>query len=150
MAFETFEEKMEAVKAKLHEAQSFLNDMREAEKKAFGESRFEHYLSAFLNAGKSVDNRLRNKFAGTYPAWRDKWNAQHPSEDRLLESTHNKRAAEVHQGGSGRRVKTEQIKAGTGSSYSDKSGTLEAWGSPSPLLGVDVAPPSRSHGTSST
>jgi hypothetical protein len=136
MAIETDKAKaIEAAKAKLHEARSFLGDMREAEKKAFGEPRFEHYLSAFLNAGRTVDNRLRNGCAATYPAWRKTWDAQHPSEDRVLKSMHDRRANEFHESGSGHTAKSEQIEVGVGSSYSDKSGTLEVMGSPSQQMG---------------
>jgi len=49
------------------------------------------------------------------------------------------RRAEVHDSGSSRSVGQEDIKVGAGSSYSDGSGTLEAFGSPSALLGVDTA-----------
>jgi hypothetical protein len=130
---------IESVEAKLHEARSFLDEMRDQEQQAFGDSsRFDHLLSAFLNAGRSVDYRLRHEFEATYPAWRMAWNAKHPSEDRILESMHAKRRVEVHESGSGRIVKSAQIKIGSGSSYSDKSGTLEVWGSPSPLMGVDL------------
>jgi hypothetical protein len=130
---------IESVEAKLHEARSFLEEMRNQEKKAFGDrGRFDHLLSAFLNAGRSVDNRLRHEFKATYPAWRKAWNAEHPSEDRILKSMHDKRDTDFHERGSGRIVKTKEIKVGIGSSYSDQSGTLEVWGSPSPLMGVDL------------
>jgi hypothetical protein len=130
---------LEAVKAKLHEARSFLDEMRGQEQMAFGDkSQFDHFLSAFLSAGRSVDYRLRCECKATYPGWRDKWNAQHTSEDRLIELMHNIRASEVHARGSGRSAKSEQIKVGIGGSYSDKSGTLEIMGSPSPLMGGDM------------
>jgi hypothetical protein len=119
---------IETVKAKLDEARSFLGDMRDQERRAFGDSsRFDHSLSAFLSAGRSVDYRLRCECKATYPTWRETWNAQHPSEDHLLEYMHAKRANEVHARGSGRIGKCKQIKVGVGSSYSDKSGTLESW-----------------------
>jgi hypothetical protein len=111
--------------------------MGDQKKKAFGDRRrFDHLLSAFLSAGRSVDYRLRHKFKATYPAWRDAWNAQHPSEDRILKSLHDKRDTDIHGGGSCRIVKTKEIKVG--GSYSDQSGTLKNWGSPSPLMGVDL------------
>jgi len=65
--------------------------------------------------------------------------AQHQSEDRLLKYMHRKRAKEFHARGSGGRVETGEIKVGSGSFYSDKAGKVEAWGSPSPLMGVDVS-----------
>jgi hypothetical protein len=128
---------IENVEAKLHEARSFLDQMRHQEQRAF-KSQFHHYLSAFLNAGRSVDNRLRHEYKATYPTWRQTWDTQHPSEDRLLKETHDRRATDFHERGSGLIVKSQQIKVGSGSSYSDKSGKLEVWGSPSPLMGVDL------------
>src|SRR5215471_2671484 len=46
---------------------------------------------------------------------------------------------DVHKRGSGHIAKTEEIKVGTGSSYSDKEGKVESWGSPSALMGVDTS-----------
>jgi hypothetical protein len=130
---------IETVKAKLEEARSFLAKMRDQEQRAFGDkSPFDQFLSGFLNAGRTVDNRLLHECKATYRNWRKTWNAQHPSEDRLLRLMHDKRADEVHGRGSGRIVKPKQIKVGVGGSYSDKSGTLESWGAPSPLIGVDT------------
>ena len=68
----------------------------------------------------------------------EEWDAQHQSEDRLLKYMHRKRAKEFHARGSGGRVETGEIKVGSGSFYSDKAGKVEAWGSPSALMGVDV------------
>jgi hypothetical protein len=48
------------------------------------------------------------------------------------------RIAEVHASGSSRSVGQEDIKVGVSGSYSDASGTLEIFGSPSVLLGVDT------------
>jgi hypothetical protein len=78
---------IQSVEAKLHEARSALAEMRDQEQRAFGDrSRFDHRLSAFLNAGRSVDNRLQHECGATYRDWRKTWNAQHPTEDRILES----------------------------------------------------------------
>jgi hypothetical protein len=130
---------IQSVEAKLHEARSALAEMRDQEQRAFGDrSRFDHRLSAFLNAGRSVDNRLQHECGATYRDWRKTWNAQHPTEDRILQSMHARRATDFHERGPGHSVKPEQIKVGSGGSYSDKSGTLEVWGSPSPLMGVDL------------
>jgi hypothetical protein len=129
----------ETVRTKLQEARSFLNLMRDQEQRAFGDrSQFDNNLSAFLSAGRSVDYRLKHEYKATYPTWRTKWNASHPFEDRPLESMHTRRANEVHASGSGRAVKSKEIKVGSGGSYSDKSGTLEVMGSPTPLTGVDT------------
>jgi hypothetical protein len=126
-------------RGKLQEARGLLDDMRRQELKAFGDkSRFNYYLSAFLNAGRTVDYRLRHEYAASYPAWREKWNTQHPSEDHLVKFIHEKRRLEVHERGAGHVSRSEQIKIGVGGSYSDESGTLQVMGSPSPLMGTNV------------
>jgi hypothetical protein len=131
---------IENVETKLQEAQTFLDKMRDQEQTAFGHKEpFDHLLSAFLNAARTVDYRLRHEFKATYPAWRKTWNAKHPSEDRLIEFMVARRRNEVHESGSGRIEKTKDIKVGVGSSYSDKSGsTLFVMGSPGPLIGADT------------
>ena len=102
-------------RGKLQEARGFLDEMRRQEQKAFGDkSRFDHLLSAFLSAGRTVDYRLRHEHKATYPTWREQWNAHHPSEDQLVKFMHEKRR------------------------ISDESGTLEVMGSPSPVTGHDV------------
>jgi hypothetical protein len=73
-----------------------------------------------------------------YETWREAWNAQNPSKDSCLKRIHDKRDTDVHEGGSGPIVRLKQIKVGVGDSYSDKSGTLESWGTPSPLIDVDT------------
>ena len=71
---------------------------------------------------------------------RKQWNAQHPAEDSLLVFINSKRADDVHKRGSGRTAKTEEIKVGIDSSYSDnKGGKVESWGSPSALMGTDTS-----------
>jgi hypothetical protein len=131
---------IDSVKTKLHEARSALSEMRDEEQKAAGESRYDHRLNAFLSAARSVDYRLRCECPNTYPDWRKRWNAQHPAEDSLLVFINSKRADDVHKRGSGRTAKTEEIKVGTGSSYSDnKGGKVESWGSPSALMGTDTS-----------
>jgi hypothetical protein len=132
---------------KLAEAQFFLDKMIEQERRAFGHRQpfaFDYYLSAFLNAGMSVrggfqyrQNPSQNK---TIKAWRGQWeNNLSPEEKTLYEFMRKDRVAEVHAGGSSRSVGQEDIKVGVGGSYSDGSGTLEVFGSPSVLLGVDTA-----------
>jgi hypothetical protein len=127
-------EDIEPVKNKLGEARRHLADMRSQEQRAFG-SRFDDCLNAFLSAGRTVDYRLRREYKATYPAWRTKWSAQHQLEDRLLEFIHKDRDVEIHESGSRRIVRVEPIRIGIGGSYSDASGTLEVWGSPTLLLG---------------
>jgi hypothetical protein len=116
-----------------------LDKMRDEESKAFGDkAQFDHCLSAFLSAGRSAVYHLERKYPSIYPNWRKMWDAQHPTGDGILKSMHDRRDADVHAGGSGREVKMEHIKVGVGSSYSDKSGRLEVFGSPGPLIGADV------------
>jgi len=103
---------------------------------AFGDKeKFDFYLSAFLNAGMSVrdafhvrQDRKRNE---AVKKWKEDWEARLTLEERCLwEFMRTNRNHEVHGSGLSHTVKTEEIKVGIGSSYSDKSGTLEAWGSP--------------------
>jgi hypothetical protein len=133
---------IQAVKEKLQEARSCLGEMLDYEQRAFGGGprTFDQALSGFLGAGRSVDYRLQYEFGDKYRKWRKAWDAQHLSEDRILESMHKKRDTDVHQSGSGRDIKSEKIKVGVGSSYTDKSGsTLTNMGSPSPQMGVDLS-----------
>jgi hypothetical protein len=127
---------VENVEAKLQEAQSFLDKMRDQEQMAFSQEPFNHSLSAFLNAARTVDYRLRDECA-IYKEWREEWNGKHPSQHRLIKSMVEKRRNEVHASGSGLIVKSKEIKVGSGSSYSDKSGILSVMGSPGPLIGAE-------------
>jgi hypothetical protein len=61
-----------------------------------------------------------------------------PQENSLIKFMVDDRIAEVHASGSSRSVGKEDIKVGVSGSYSDGSGTLEVFGSPSVLLGVDT------------
>jgi hypothetical protein len=125
------------VKAKLEQARSALDKMRREERKAFSDrAEFNHLLSDFLSAGRSVDYRLCHEYSARYIDWREKWNEQNQSEDRILKSMHDRRDDEVHERGAGHIVKDEQIKIGVGGSYGDPGGpTLEVMGSPTPLMG---------------
>jgi hypothetical protein len=127
---------IEIVKAKLHEARSYLNEMRD-EEKAFG-PRYYDRLSAFLSAARSVDYRLRCEYGDTYRSWRTTWNAQYQYEDHLLKCMHDKRDDEVHACGSGLSAKSEEIKIGAAGGYSDKSGTFQSTGAPKALSGHDA------------
>jgi hypothetical protein len=129
---------IETVRAKLNEARSFLAEMRDQEQRAFGDKKaqFDKALSGCLGAGRSAVYRLE-KMPG-YKTWREAWNAQNPSKDSLLKSVHDKRNTDVHERGFGHIAKPVEIKVGIGGSYSDKSGTLQSWGSPSPSVGVDT------------
>ena len=129
------------IQKKIGEAQFFLEKMSVREHHAFGDHvKFDYYLSAFLNAGRTVDYRLCHEQEAIYKPWRKAWNARlTPEENSLIKFMVNDRNDEVHESGSSRSVGQEDIKVGVGSSYSDGSGTLEVFGSPSVLLGHDNA-----------
>jgi len=133
------------VQKKIGEAQFFLAKMNERERRASGDHvQFDYYLSAFLSAAMSMrcefryrQNRARNEAT---KAWRAQWeNNLNPEEKSLYKFMREDRVAEIHHSGSSRSVGQEDIKVGVGSSYSDGSGTLEVFGSPSVLLGHDNA-----------
>jgi hypothetical protein len=120
---------LERIEKKLREARFFLDKMRDQESRAFGDKEpFDFYLSAFLNAARTVDYRLRHEQATTYPAWRKIWDANSPtSEQTLINFMATDRRLEVHAKGSTRSVRTEEIIVH--GSYSDKSGRVEVSGS---------------------
>ncbi len=116
---------IERVQKKLGEARFFLEKMREDEAKAFGDKAFEFYLSAFLNAGRTVDYRLRHEHRAVYEPWRDSWNKSHLQEDELIKFVHEERREEVHQKGS--RHSAQDVNIPVRHSYSDASGTLQVF-----------------------
>jgi hypothetical protein len=127
-------QQMANVEVKLREAQLALDKMRDQDQRAFGDTHFDDYLSAFLNAARTVDYRLRCEYPATYPTWRDEWNAKHPNDDARIKFISDARRKEVHASGSGRKVKTKEVNVGVGGSYTDKGGsTLYVMGSPTPL-----------------
>jgi hypothetical protein len=130
---------VERVEKKLREAQYFLDQMIEKEKLAFGDKEpFDFNLSAFLNAARSVDYRLRHEQAGIYPTWRKAWDANLASADAcLIKFMVDDRIDEVHESGSGRSVGTQDIEVGD--TYADKSGTL--YTSPSAALHLSKQSP---------
>jgi hypothetical protein len=115
---------MENAEKKLREARFFLNKMEERERMAFDDKEpFDFYLSAFLNAGRTVDYRLRQ--TATYPTWRTAWDATlTQAQQGLIKFMVDDRNVEVHRGGSSRVVKTENREFGPGT-YSLASGTME-------------------------
>jgi hypothetical protein len=121
---------IEKVEKKLREAQFFLSKMSEQEHLAFGDREpFDFYLSAFLNATRTVDYRLRHELPSIYPAWRDAWDAGlAPTEKSLIKFMIDDRIVEVHQSVSRRDMKAKDINVGN--FYSDKSGTLFVSGPP--------------------
>jgi hypothetical protein len=132
---------IEGIESALRAAGSYLSQMRDQEGRAFGDkSNFDKYLTAFVGAGRSVVFQLERKYASTYRDWREAWNAEHKDEDRLLKAMHDRRDANVHEGSHlGHSNIPEQIKVGSGSFYSDKSGTLHNFSSPGPLLDADLS-----------
>jgi hypothetical protein len=126
---------LDRVEKKLREARFFLDKMRDQEAKAFGDKEpFDFFLSAFLNAALSAQHGF-TKAADV--AWRKAWDKDHPAQNRLRKFMQEDRRVEVHGSGSGRGVKTEEIKVSSGDTYSDSSGTLTV--SSSFLLGNDPA-----------
>ena len=103
---------------KLAEAQFFLRKLTDQERKMIGDMEpFDYYLSAFLSAGRTVDNRLRHEQAAIYPAWRKTWDANSltPQEKSLIKFMVDNRNVEVHASGSSRSVADESVEfpAGT-------------------------------------
>ncbi|WP_172899853.1 hypothetical protein [Bradyrhizobium erythrophlei] len=121
---------LERIEKKLREAQFFLDKMRDQESRAVGDrDPFDFYLSACLSAARTVDYRLKHE-QPTYNGWRKNWDASlSPSEAGLVKFMIDDRNVEVHESGSSRTVKTEEIKI-VGDTYSDKSGTFYVSGPP--------------------
>ena len=119
------------IEKKLREAGFFLNQMRDRESNAYGDKEpFDFCLSAFLGAARSVDYRLRHEQPATYPVWRGIWNANlAAAEDELIKFIVDDRNIEVHESGSSRAVKANEIPI-VGGSHTDKSGTTEMFGPP--------------------
>jgi hypothetical protein len=131
---------LETVEKKLREAETCLTQMREQEGRAFGDKEpFDFHLSAFLNAGRTVDYRLRHEHGPTYKPWRKRWDASNPKEAALIKFFVDDRNFEVHKLGSRRAVKQEAIPVR--GHYSDKSGTLESFSTPLPLAVAHDVPP---------
>jgi hypothetical protein len=123
--------KIENVEKKLREARFFLNKMTEHERLAFDDKEpFDFYLSAFLNAGRTVDYRLRHEEKAIYPTWRTAWDATlTQAQQGLIKFMIDDRNVEVHEGGSSRVVKTENRELGPGT-HSLASGTMDVFGPP--------------------
>ena len=135
---------LETVEKKLREAESFLAQMREQEARAFGDKEpFDFQLSAFLNAGRTVDYRLCHEHEATYKTWRERWDALNPKEAALIQYFADDRNLEIHERGSHREVKQEAIQVR--GHYSDKSGTLKVFSTPLPLAVTHGVPPDQRH-----
>jgi hypothetical protein len=131
---------IDSVEAKLREAETFLSQMRDQQDRAFGDNKFDEYLSAFVGAGRAAVFQLERKYKFTYRDWRKGWNDQHNDKNLILKSMHDRRDANTHEGKAlGHTNSPEQIKVGSGSFYSDKSGRLENFSSPGPLMDADLS-----------
>ena len=124
------------IRKKLQEARFFLGKMAERAEMAFGEHQeSDFYLSAFLNAGRSVDYRLRHEQGATYSTFRVSWdNALSPDEQRLMKFMVDDRNFEVHASGSNRAELENRIPVY--GSYQDKSGKVTVFAPPATPPGV--------------
>jgi hypothetical protein len=104
------------VHKKLGEADFFFEKMCEEEPRFIGDKEpFQYYLSAFLNAARTVDYRLHHEYGAIYKPWRKAWNGRLAAgEDRLIEFMVIDRIAEVHATGSRHSVGKEGIGFGIG------------------------------------
>jgi hypothetical protein len=113
---------IESAEKKLREADWFLTKMREQEVRASGDNEpFDFCLSAFLNAARTVDYRLRHEHGAAYKPWREQWINTNPKDDAFIKFFVDDRRDEVHESGSARDVKQESIPFR--GQYSDPSGT---------------------------
>jgi hypothetical protein len=104
------------VHTKLSEAEFFLAKICEQEQRFIGDKEpFDYYLSAFLNAGRTVDYRLIHQHGAIYKPWRATWDTHLASgEVDLPKIMADDRAAEVHKTGSTRSVGREGVALGIG------------------------------------
>jgi hypothetical protein len=114
---------MQNVDKKLREAHFFLEKMRERAAMAFGEhEEFDFHLSAFLNAGRSLDWRLRHT-SKPYPDFRAAWDQSLSADETdLIKFMVDDRNLEVHEAGSTRQQ--EELRIPVRGTYNDASGTL--------------------------
>ena len=129
----------------------FLEKMRERERNLIGDP-FESFLSAFLTSAMAV----RDPFKGVTD-WREDWKKNLTADEiRLLDAMREGRHDEAHiarkfarksrraRSSSQTRAKAsfklsvghEEIKMGSGGSYSDKSSQVHGFGSPAVLLSL--------------
>jgi len=122
---------IEATEKKLREASFFLKKMIDHEQMAFEDKEpFDFYLSAFLNAGRTVDYRLRHGQKEIYETWRIDWDAAlSQAQQGLIKFMVDDRNVEVHRGGSSRTVTTENRELGPGV-HKLASGANEVFGLP--------------------
>jgi hypothetical protein len=136
--FEELKMELSRIDKKIAEAQFFLDKMTEQETRIIGDKEpFDYYLSAFLNAARIVDYRLRHEQGAKYKPWRTAWDSRLNPKDRgLMEFLRVDRNVEVHAKGSKRNVGQEGVKFGVGEHRID--GGLLIIGGP-PGMEPDVA-----------
>jgi hypothetical protein len=129
------------VRKKLAEAEFFLNLMIAQEPQIFANKEpFDYYLSAFLNAARTVDYRLRHEQGVIYKPWRGAWDATlSPSERGLMKFIDDDRRVEVHDSGSSRNVAREGVVFPIGT-HQVSSGILTISGPPGMQPAVGYRP----------
>jgi hypothetical protein len=140
------------VREKLAEAHLFLSKMIERERQLTGEP-FNSYLNAFLMPAMGVRDAFHTKADKTVKGWRETWERSlTPDQARIYVAMREARNDEAHIARKSRPAKShrsakagfklcveqEEIKVGIGSSYSDRSGGVEGYGSPAVLLGMGI------------
>ena len=129
-----------SIEKKVRECDFFLDEMRKHEGRAFGDREpFDFLLSAFLSAARTVDYRLRHLNKGGYSVWRAAWDESlSPHEAQLIKVLIDDRNLEVHEGGSNRIKRSENVHVSN--FYSDTSGSLFVSGTPN-MTGVVLERP---------
>jgi hypothetical protein len=106
---------------KIAEAQFFLRLMTAQEPRIIGDMEpFDYYLSAFLNAARTVNYRLRHEQGAIYKPWRVAWDATlSPAQRGLMKFIDDDRREEVHDSGSSRNVAQEGVEFPIGTHHID-------------------------------
>jgi hypothetical protein len=116
---------MPDIDKKLREARYFLRKMKEREALAFGDhEEFDFLLSAFLNAGRTLDYRVRHiATKQLYDPFRAAWEKTlNTNELQLIKFMIDDRGQEVHATGSTR--KQGEVAVPIKGNYSDASGRV--------------------------
>jgi hypothetical protein len=105
---------IELTKDRLEEARFFLSKLRQhraaqAQPRRPPPEHFRYYLSAFVNAARSVPWVLQSEESEKYDAWKGSWEAQRTeAENALLKLTKQMRNTSVHKGHIETRVRSER------------------------------------------
>ena len=103
---------IEATRRKLDEARFFYGHLVKERQKTFRHdpSAFRFYLSAFIQAARSITWRLGNEEPEKWKAWRPKWEGTLSDEDKkLMKVTRKLRNAEVKHSGTDPTVELEEV-----------------------------------------